>query len=102
MAAQAWIREATLQDLRDYAQGAVKEGRVSMELATPLVHLRAKPNEEVSDAGTDEQRTASEQSGHREPQARSRVERTGSLPTPERERPFAHPFYWGGFVLTGE
>jgi CHAT domain-containing protein len=101
--AQAWIRQATLQDLRDYALAAVKDGRMSMQLATPLVHLRSKTDEEVSDAGVSEQRTASESGDRRKAeQAPSPVNTTSALPVPDRERPYTHPFYWGGFVLTGE
>jgi CHAT domain-containing protein len=101
--AQAWIRQATLQELRDFALAAVKDGRVSMELATPLVNLRGKADDQVSDDGGSEPRTIGESDDRRKPeQAPSPVDTTSALPVPDRERPYTHPFYWGGFVLTGE
>jgi CHAT domain-containing protein/tetratricopeptide (TPR) repeat protein len=79
--AQLWLRDATRQDLIDYTRLAVAQGWISadqahqVELALDNVALEAV------------------RFFHDAPP------RTGV--TLGSERPFAHPIYWGGFVLTG-
>ncbi|MGJ5199632.1 CHAT domain-containing protein [Bradyrhizobium sp. HKCCYLRH1030] len=101
--AQDWIRQATLQDLRAYASAAVKDGRMSVQLASPLLNLRNKTDEEVDSTGPSDQVPDGTLDERRKPeQVPSGTAAAGGLPVPDRERPYAHPFYWGGFVMTGQ
>jgi CHAT domain-containing protein len=99
--AQLWLRDATRADLADYFHAAAAEGRLDgsktrlLEHALGLVPL--PPN-----AGTDAA----------EMHVADRFFDLGiadgppdAVPEPRGrsggERPFEHPIYWGGFVLTG-
>lgn len=89
--AQAWLREATNTDLQAYAEGASANARLAPHLAAQIVQeltadrLRRSRNSSVIE--------------WIEP---SRVpERNMASQTSERARPFAHPYFWAGFVHTG-
>jgi CHAT domain-containing protein/tetratricopeptide (TPR) repeat protein len=92
--AQTWLREASLESLREYGGAAVKAGRLPKDLAGTLTHLRADSGEQDDDSFEE---LATESRVQRPAQKRSAM-----APTPSaHQRPFEHPFYWGGFILTG-
>jgi len=87
--AQVWLRSATNQDLQAYTKVAVAERRLE---ARQLVEIE----EELSFDGL------------RRSKNRAIVEwipgktkPTVGQPTPEMARPYAHPYFWAGFVHTG-
>lgn len=89
--AQGWLKQASLEALRAYAKVAVQQGRITSNSAEPLVNLRA-PSEGVAslEGVAAESRTA--------PFAQDPVRPPSG---PLAHKPFEHPFFWGGFVLTG-
>jgi CHAT domain-containing protein/tetratricopeptide (TPR) repeat protein len=77
--AQLWLRDATRSDLLAYARDAARQGRLS---ADDSMKLQSAALESV----------------------RFFAAASGGVPIgdgPLSERPYAHPIYWGGFVLTG-
>jgi len=79
--AQNWLRHATDADLNGYATVAARSGRLAgSHLATIEHELRSSPIGEAS-------RTSSNE--------------TGTSAGPANAR-FAHPYYWAGFIYTGQ
>ena len=90
--AQAWLRHATNADLQAYGRAAAKQGRLENRQLQDL-------EQELSEEGLQRSRS------------NARIEWT----TPDAERatknakrgahrlarPYAHPFFWGGFIYTG-
>jgi CHAT domain-containing protein/tetratricopeptide (TPR) repeat protein len=91
--AQLWLRQATNADLQGYARIAARQGRLERGRA-------ARIGEALSAEGLTRSRS------------RTAVEWIGDSPPPtpgkrttrtaERlARPYAHPYYWAGFIYTG-
>ena len=91
--AQHWLRNASAQDIRSYVASAVADGRIAEALLNSIegsVRLAVRGQEPVgsmSDAGGKNARAASNKA--QKPQDAA------------VDPPFAHPYYWGGFALTG-
>jgi CHAT domain-containing protein len=84
--AQAWLREASGEEVDAYARGAVAQGRMESR------HLAEIEQELGADAAAPPQDRATVQDGARAPAT------TGTV---TREARYAHPYYWAGFILTG-
>jgi CHAT domain-containing protein len=82
--AQDWLRTASGETVENYLRSAVASGRLPKELSSSLeLRKRAAP-----------------------PQGATAAVRTtgsvGQVPAAAKsDAPFAHPYYWGGFTLTG-
>lgn len=91
--AQTWLKRATNEDLDAYVQGVAKGGRMTNRQASELADavspegMKRGPNRDTVDW------TAIETTRSAQPQ-------TGPRPS-ALARPFAHPYFWGGFVHTG-
>jgi CHAT domain-containing protein len=83
--AQNWLRTATSEDVENYLRAAAASGRLSKELAASLdMTKRTVP---LGQGATGTARAAAH---------------VGQSPVSvKRDMPFAHPYYWGGFTLTG-
>jgi CHAT domain-containing protein len=106
--AQLWLRQATSQDLIVYAKGVAREGRLD------ATHVARMP-EELGDDGLHRSRHAAlvEWFVAELPAAADAVEsqpaadkQTAAAKKPARAtrhlaRPYAHPYYWAGFIHTG-
>jgi CHAT domain-containing protein/tetratricopeptide (TPR) repeat protein len=87
--AQLWLRQASSAELVAYARGAARQGRLDAR------HVAAIREELSAD-------------GLRRARSRPRVESTKAPAGADRpsaragrDRPYAHPFYWAGFIHTG-
>jgi CHAT domain-containing protein/tetratricopeptide (TPR) repeat protein len=89
--AQAWLREATNTDLQAYVEDAVVQARIAPDLGAQIV-------QELTTEGL--RRSRNSTAVEWITPARG-SEPPKSDPPPERARPFAHPYFWGGFVHTG-
>jgi CHAT domain-containing protein len=78
--AQAWLRSASSDDLNLYAKAAAARDR-----------LKAPQLAEI-------ERALRPDSGAR---AEAVPSSTGTSGRGQRERPYAHPYFWGGFIYTG-
>jgi CHAT domain-containing protein/tetratricopeptide (TPR) repeat protein len=89
--AQAWLRTATNIDLQAYVESAVASARLAPDLAEQIV-------QELSADGLRRSRNSPAVEWIK----RQRVPE-GSVQDqePQRARPFAHPYFWAGFVHTG-
>jgi len=91
--AQTWLRRATNADLDAYVQGVSKGGRMTSRQASELTEavspeaLKRGPNRDAVDWVSPETTRSAQQSTGPRPRALA--------------RPFAHPYFWGGFVHTG-
>jgi len=87
-----WLGSATREDLAEYA----REGAISADLEEGAVRqLEAAIDGEVQDQVRSFSPAAQ---GKPDARCRRRPRRKGlGMPA----KPFAHPVYWGGFVLTG-
>ena len=89
--AQAWLRQSTSGELQAYARVVAAQGRVNSR------HL-AEINRELSAAGM----ARSRNSGVVERiTQRDQTDKTKSSRKAQRARPYAHPYFWAGFVHTG-
>jgi CHAT domain-containing protein/tetratricopeptide (TPR) repeat protein len=91
--AQAWLRTATNDDLQGYARATVGEGRM------PSRHL-AEIESELSAEGMSRSRN----SAAIEWVTRDTIAVSGKVGSPSSTRiarPYAHPYFWAGFVYTG-
>jgi CHAT domain-containing protein len=81
--AQDWLRHASGQDLKGYLQSAVDAGRLTKQLTGSLDELTrgARPGRSNAARNTGNAATT-----------------PGDAPA---GAPFAHPYYWSGFTLTG-
>jgi CHAT domain-containing protein len=89
--AQAWLREATNADLQAYVETAVVSARIEPQLGEQIV-------QELSAEGLRRSRNSSAI------QWITPARVSGRKPTEaavEQARPFAHPYFWAGFVHTG-
>jgi CHAT domain-containing protein len=87
--AQAWLRDATNADLAGYARAAAAQGRLQSRQLAEIEEdlsaegLRASRNSVLvkwitPDAG-----------------------QTNSVGREQLAHPYAHPYFWGGFIYTG-
>ncbi len=82
--AQTWLRKATSDDLNNYAKLAAAQGRLhSRQLAEIAQALSAK--------GVDRSHS----------RALVEAQGTASVDPKVPARPYAHPYFWGGFIHTG-
>jgi CHAT domain-containing protein len=90
--AQAWLRQATSDDLNAYAQTASGQGRLESRHLTEIA-------EELSTEGLARSRNSAIVKWFlkNEPVP----DATGSIESKKVARPYAHPFFWAGFILTG-
>jgi CHAT domain-containing protein len=79
--AQLWLRDATRQDLSDYIRSVAAQGRISTDQSRRLELALDGAAVQAVRFFHDVSPRAATSSGS--------------------ERPFEHPIYWGGFVLTG-
>jgi CHAT domain-containing protein/tetratricopeptide (TPR) repeat protein len=92
--AQLWLRRATSRDLQEYVRVAIAEGKLTKDLAHSLEReIKAMPERQ----GTI--RFLKALLGNAE--TRDREMRDKSPVAREAEAMFAHPYHWGGLVLTG-
>ena len=92
--AQLWLRQATNVDLANYASVAAKQGRIESRHVADI-------EEELSEAALTRSRNAAAidwiaPSG----ETRSVGKKTSSNARP-LARPYAHPYFWAGFIYTG-
>jgi CHAT domain-containing protein/tetratricopeptide (TPR) repeat protein len=91
--AQAWLREATSAELATYARGAAKQGRLETR---HLLELAA----ELSEDGLRRSRNAPVIQWEVPQATRTRGKKaTGGAG--RIGRPYAHPYFWAGFIYTG-
>jgi CHAT domain-containing protein len=91
--AQLWLRQATNADLQGYARIAARQGRLERGRADRI-------GEALSTEGLtrSRSRTAVEWiGGNAPPTSGKRTTRTAE----RLARPYAHPYYWAGFIYTG-
>jgi CHAT domain-containing protein/tetratricopeptide (TPR) repeat protein len=91
--AQLWLRQATNADLQGYARIAARQGRLGRGRAAEI-------GEALSAEGLTRSRgrTAVEWiGGNAPPTPGKRTTRTAE----RLARPYAHPYYWAGFIYTG-
>ena len=86
--AQLWLQSATRAELVAYVRSAAARGRLEPGALHPL------------EAGIDT--AAQEQDRFFKPAADKPPPAAGGKEGDEPGRPFAHPIYWGGFVMTGQ
>jgi CHAT domain-containing protein len=94
--AQAWLRNATKAELIDYAKAAAEKSKLDpakvVELEASLMSLRRADSRFGSVWRILQGKRATE------------VASVQGAPAEDKSlqsRPFAHPYYWGGFVYTG-
>jgi CHAT domain-containing protein len=91
--AQTWLKQATNADLDAYVDGAAKGGRMTSRQASEVTGavspdgLKRGLNRDVVDWISPETTRSAQQPVGASPRAVA--------------RPFAHPYFWGGFVHTG-
>jgi CHAT domain-containing protein len=99
--AQLWLRDVTRVDLAEYVHSAVAQGRLDGEQGRLLEHaLGLVPAAANAGAAAAEMHVADrffDLEGADGPSDARPVLRGRS----GGDRPFEHPIYWGGFVLTG-
>ncbi len=90
--AQAWLRDATGDDLNGYAEVAAARGRLqAAQLASLAEELKPE-----SLARSRRNAPLGPMTGGNE---------TGTVRTPSPQlvaHPYAHPYYWAGFIYTGQ
>jgi CHAT domain-containing protein len=92
--AQLWLRQATNVDLADYASVAATQGRLESR------HV-AQIKEELSEAVLTRSRNAAAIdwiTPSRETRAVGKKTSSNARPL---ARPYAHPYFWAGFIYTG-
>ncbi len=93
--AQAWLREATNTDLAAYVQDAAGAGRIARGHATAIGEAMSAANLKRGRNSATVQwlaPTPARGDGQKEKEAAD---------PPTLARPFAHPYFWAGFVHTG-
>lgn len=91
--AQLWLRRASGSDLQEYVRVAVAEGKLTKELAYSL--------EQAIGTAPERRGTIPFLTERLNSQARPN-ESSGKPPTKRQTEPmFAHPYHWGGLMLTG-
>ena len=92
--AQAWLRDATREDLIQYSRASAAAAKLDAgklaELEGTLSTLRRTRSTRFDPIW-----------GHLQDRNRSATGSPAESASAARPRPFAHPYYWGGFVYTG-
>ena len=89
--AQSWLRDATNSDLLAYVESAVADARIASHLAEQIARELSADELRRSRNSTAVQWIAPVRTpGQSEPDKAS-----------QRSRPYAHPYFWAGFVYTG-
>ncbi len=91
--AQAWLREATDADLKTYATSVAAQGRLARR---QLAQIRR----DLSAEGLTRSHNRSVIDWIKPIVGRAGGKKKAST-APEVARPYAHPFFWGGFIYTG-
>jgi CHAT domain-containing protein len=91
--AQIWLRRATNTDLQAFARGAAKQGRMDMRHLSEL-------ETELSEEGLTRSRNAATIQWIDAGAERSQ-EKKAHAGTNRPSHPFAHPYFWAGFIYTG-
>jgi CHAT domain-containing protein len=90
--AQVWLRDATGDDLNGYAAVAAARGRLQPAQLASLA-------EELKPASPTDARRAAPLDGT----VGGNETGTVQTPSPQRPaRPYGHPYYWAGFIYTGQ
>jgi CHAT domain-containing protein/tetratricopeptide (TPR) repeat protein len=94
--AQAWLREATSDDLSTYARSAAADGRLQSR------HL-AEIEEALGPEGLKRSRNGAlvEWAARNDPSSGATESMTRSIESKRIARPYAHSYFWGGFIYTG-
>lgn len=92
--AQSWLRRATTEDLETYVKAAVVKARLRSHEAQLLA-------EELRPEQMRKSRNASVVEWTRSEGSESESTTSSSGPHAQA-RPFAHPYFWAGFVYTGQ
>ncbi len=90
--AQIWLRGATASELSAYAGQAIGEGRLPQEMAGGL--------QDAINRGTASRGLATAFARMLRGEAGAAAEDSGGT-LDATQRPFANPYYWSGFILTG-
>jgi CHAT domain-containing protein len=90
--AQLWLRDATSASLVAYARGAARQGRMDRTQVAAI-------EEDLSANGLRRARKAPPVGTAPSPAAGAREKTSGG--TNGLSRPYAHPYYWAGFIYTG-
>lgn len=90
--AQAWLREATSDDLNTYARSAAADGRLQSRHLAEIEEALSPDGPKRSQGGA-----PVEWATRNDPTSRA----TGSIQPRTIARPYAHPYFWGGFIYTG-
>ena len=91
--AQLWLRQATNADLLAYARGAATQGRLDRK------HVAAIEEELSADGLRRARRRALVE--WIDPEAPAGTGKPERRSTSDLGRPYAHPYYWAGFIYTG-
>jgi CHAT domain-containing protein len=89
--AQAWLRDATNTDLQAYVETAVVDARLAPQLGEQIV-------QELTAEGLRRSRNSSAIQWITPTRGSERKPTEAAV---EQARPFAHPYFWAGFVHTG-
>src|SRR5262249_24100232 len=93
--AQLWLRDASNTDLVAYARAAAARHRLDKSRVAEIA-------EELSEAGLRRPRKAPlVELAIADPPPAARKERASGEKTVRVVRPYAHPYYWAGFIYTG-
>jgi CHAT domain-containing protein/tetratricopeptide (TPR) repeat protein len=91
--AQAWLREATADDLTTYAKGAAERGRIDSRQFAEIGQALSAEGLERS-----RNRAIVQWIGPRSSDGSGSASPASATP---RARPYAHPYFWAGFIHTG-
>lgn len=91
--AQAWLRQATSADLDAYAQGAATRGRLDSAQLRQI-------EQELSPEGLARSRNRAV-IARIDGDGKMRSRHFSAQESPQLVRPYAHPYFWAGFIHTG-
>jgi CHAT domain-containing protein len=100
--AQLWLRQATNADLLAYAKAAAEKGRLDQRHAAGIEQeLSAEVLRRSRNAALVEWVAAEPARAGDSPDAPATDKVRASRRTMRLARPYAHPYYWAGFIYTG-
>jgi CHAT domain-containing protein len=91
--AQAWLRQASSDELASYAKAAAARGRIERHRLTEI-------EKDLSADGLRRSRNSVLIEWAKPSPARSKGRNLAAAGKPVA-RPYAHPYFWAGFILTG-